>query len=134
MSRPRVAYFYDSAFAVAGRVKRAPVDMWGGAGEIGNYHYGQGHPMKARAASRSRAACTHGSAARARAPQPHRVRMAHHLIVNYGLYKQMDVFVSARGAAWGGGGGSCCCEGPAMTRACFAPDARSGPRWLTRRS
>lgn len=28
MSRPRVAYFYDS--------------------EIGNYHYGQGHPMKVR--------------------------------------------------------------------------------------
>ena len=33
------------------------------------FHYGQGHPMK-----------------------PHRVRMAHNLIVNYGLYKDMDVF------------------------------------------
>ena len=29
MARPRVAYFYDS--------------------EIGNYHYGQGHPMKVSA-------------------------------------------------------------------------------------
>ena len=45
----RVAYFYD--------------------GEIGNYHYGQGHPMK-----------------------PHRVRMTHNLVVNYGLYRKMDVF------------------------------------------
>lgn len=49
MKNNRVAYFYD--------------------GEIGNYHYGPGHPMK-----------------------PHRVRMAHNLIVNYGLYKHMQVF------------------------------------------
>lgn len=45
----RVAYFYDP--------------------EIGNYHYGQGHPMK-----------------------PHRVRITHNLVVNYGLYRKMDVF------------------------------------------
>jgi histone deacetylase 1/2 len=45
----RVSYFYDP--------------------EIGNYHYGQGHPMK-----------------------PHRVRMTHNLVVNYGLYRKMDVF------------------------------------------
>ena len=38
-------------------------------GEVGNYHYGQGHPMK-----------------------PHRVRMTHNLVVNYGLYRKMDVF------------------------------------------
>ena len=37
--------------------------------EIGNYHYGQGHPMK-----------------------PHRVRMTHNLVVNYGLYREMEVF------------------------------------------
>ena len=37
--------------------------------EIGNFHYGQGHCMK-----------------------PHRVRMAHNLIVTYGLYKGMSVF------------------------------------------
>jgi histone deacetylase 1/2 len=48
-SKRRVAYFYDS--------------------EIGNYHYGQGHPMK-----------------------PHRVRMAHNLVVNYGLHKDMQCF------------------------------------------
>eukprot|EP00531_Pseudo-nitzschia_arenysensis_P010015 CAMPEP_0116123640 /NCGR_PEP_ID=MMETSP0329-20121206/4853_1 /TAXON_ID=697910 /ORGANISM="Pseudo-nitzschia arenysensis, Strain B593" /LENGTH=422 /DNA_ID=CAMNT_0003617563 /DNA_START=109 /DNA_END=1377 /DNA_ORIENTATION=+ len=45
----RVSYFYD--------------------GEVGNYHYGQGHPMK-----------------------PHRVRMTHNLVVNYGLYRKMEVF------------------------------------------
>eukprot|EP01138_Halocafeteria_seosinensis_P016232 gb/GECG01016562.1/.p1 GENE.gb/GECG01016562.1/~~gb/GECG01016562.1/.p1 ORF type:complete len:128 (+),score=10.11 gb/GECG01016562.1/:1-384(+) len=49
MGKDRVAYFYDS--------------------EIGNYHYGQGHPMK-----------------------PHRVRMAHNLIVNYGMYRDLEVF------------------------------------------
>jgi histone deacetylase 1/2 len=37
--------------------------------DVGSFHYGQGHPMK-----------------------PHRVRMAHNLIVSYNLYKDMDVF------------------------------------------
>lgn len=37
--------------------------------EIGNYHYGQGHPMK-----------------------PHRVRMTHNLVVNYGLYRNLEVY------------------------------------------
>ena len=36
---------------------------------IGNYEYGRHHPMR-----------------------PHRVRMAHHLVVNYGLYKHMNIF------------------------------------------
>ena len=36
---------------------------------IGNYHYGGQHPMR-----------------------PHRVRLTHHLVVNYGLYKHMNVF------------------------------------------
>ena len=49
MSTRKVSYFYDS--------------------EIGNFHYGQGHPMK-----------------------PHRVRMTHNLIVNSGLHRKMDVF------------------------------------------
>jgi histone deacetylase 1/2 len=48
-SQRRVSYFYDT--------------------EIGNYHYGQGHPMK-----------------------PHRIRMTHNLVVNYGLYRRMEVF------------------------------------------
>jgi histone deacetylase 1/2 len=48
-SKRRVAYFYDS--------------------EVGNYHYGQGHPMK-----------------------PHRMRMTHNLIVHYGMYRQLEVF------------------------------------------
>lgn len=45
----RVAYFYDE--------------------EIGNFYYGNGHPMK-----------------------PHRVRMAHNLILSYGLYKKMEIY------------------------------------------
>mmetsp|Transcript_13112 Transcript_13112/g.28756 ORF Transcript_13112/g.28756 Transcript_13112/m.28756 type:complete len:451 (+) Transcript_13112:82-1434(+) len=37
--------------------------------DVGNYHYGLLHPMK-----------------------PHRVRMTHNLVVNYGLYRKMDCF------------------------------------------
>lgn len=47
-SKRRVTYFYDA--------------------DIGNYYYGQGHPMK-----------------------PHRIRMAHNLIVHYGLHQRMEV-------------------------------------------
>lgn len=36
--------------------------------EVGNFYYGQGHPMK-----------------------PHRVRMAHSLVLRYGLYRHMEV-------------------------------------------
>jgi len=39
--------------------------------DIGNYYYGPGHPMK-----------------------PHRIRMTHNLVMNYGMYKQMSIFVS----------------------------------------
>mmetsp|Transcript_26185 Transcript_26185/g.57347 ORF Transcript_26185/g.57347 Transcript_26185/m.57347 type:complete len:150 (-) Transcript_26185:1711-2160(-) len=45
----RVAYFYDC--------------------DVGNYHYGQGHPMK-----------------------PHRIRMTHNLVINYGLYRNLEIF------------------------------------------
>ncbi|CAG8706038.1 5517_t:CDS:10 [Cetraspora pellucida] len=44
----RVSYFYDE--------------------DVGNYTYGQGHPMK-----------------------PHRMRMVHDLVVNYNLFKKMEV-------------------------------------------
>ncbi|KAK9480347.1 hypothetical protein V1514DRAFT_326129 [Lipomyces japonicus] len=37
--------------------------------DVGNYAYGAGHPMK-----------------------PHRIRMAHSLIMNYGLYKKMEIY------------------------------------------
>jgi histone deacetylase 1/2 len=37
--------------------------------DVGNYAYGAGHPMK-----------------------PHRIRMAHALIMNYGLYKKMEIY------------------------------------------
>lgn len=39
--------------------------------EVGSYYYGQEHPMK-----------------------PFRIKMAHQLIVNYGLYRRMNCFVS----------------------------------------
>lgn len=37
--------------------------------DVGNYAYNAGHPMK-----------------------PHRIRMAHSLIMNYGLYKKLEVY------------------------------------------
>lgn len=45
----KVCYFYDA--------------------NVGNYYYGQGHPMK-----------------------PHRMRMTHNLMLNYGLYKKMQIY------------------------------------------
>jgi len=42
-----------------------------GTGDIGNYYYGQGHPMK-----------------------PQRIRMCHNLLLNYGLYRKMEIYVS----------------------------------------
>jgi histone deacetylase 1/2 len=51
-SRPKkVAYFYD--------------------GDVGNYAYTAGHPMK-----------------------PHRIRVSHSLIMNYGCYQKMEIYVS----------------------------------------
>ncbi|KAJ9106196.1 histone deacetylase [Naganishia friedmannii] len=47
--KKRVCYFFDS--------------------DIGNFHYGPGHPMK-----------------------PTRIRMCHSLVMNYGLYKKMEIF------------------------------------------
>jgi len=41
-------------------------------GEIGKFHYGKDHPMK-----------------------PKRIAMAHELIVNYGLYKELNVYVNS---------------------------------------
>jgi histone deacetylase 1/2 len=38
---------------------------------VGNYAYVSGHPMK-----------------------PHRIRMTHSLVMNYGLYKKMEIYVS----------------------------------------
>lgn len=49
MSKPRISYFYDA--------------------DVGNFYYGQGHPMK-----------------------PHRIKMTHNLVLNYGLHKGMEVY------------------------------------------
>ena len=39
--------------------------------DVGNYAYVAGHPMK-----------------------PHRIRITHSLVMNYGLYKNMEIYVS----------------------------------------
>jgi histone deacetylase 1/2 len=41
--------------------------------DVGNYAYNAGHPMK-----------------------PHRIRVAHSLVMNYGCYSKMEIYVSMR--------------------------------------
>lgn len=48
------------------------------AADVGNFYYGPGHPMK-----------------------PHRLKLTHHLLLTYNLYRRMDVYV--RGGRGGGG-------------------------------
>ena len=57
--------------------------------DIGNYAYVAGHPMK-----------------------PHRIRMAHSLVMNYGLYKKMEIYVSEASPAFQSSdvGGACICS------------------------
>ena len=46
--------------------------------DVGNYAYPAGHPMK-----------------------PHRIRLAHSLIMNYGLYKDLEIYVrTCAGSSW----------------------------------
>ena len=69
-SKRRVSYFFDCESCFLCELLRVcfePLFILL-VGDVGNYHYGQGHPMK-----------------------PHRVRMTHNLVINYGLYKQMEV-------------------------------------------
>ena len=48
--------------------------------DVGNYAYPAGHPMK-----------------------PHRIRLAHALIMNYDLYKHLEIYVSSfYRLAWSG--------------------------------
>ena len=66
----RVCYYYD------GEIKHScncnDEVLSSNIGDIGNYYYGQGHPMK-----------------------PHRIRMTHNLLLNYGLYRKMEIYVSS---------------------------------------
>lgn len=56
MSQQRVAYFYNA--------------------DVGNFHYGPGHPMK-----------------------PHRLSVTHSLVLNYGLHKKMQIYKPYRASA-----------------------------------
>lgn len=49
MSKPKVSYFFNP--------------------DVGNFHYGTGHPMK-----------------------PHRLSVIHSLVLNYGLHKRMQIY------------------------------------------
>lgn len=56
MTQHRVAYFYNA--------------------DVGNFHYGPGHPMK-----------------------PHRLSVTHSLVLNYGLHKKMQIYKPYRASA-----------------------------------
>ncbi|KAK3592158.1 hypothetical protein CHS0354_019449 [Potamilus streckersoni] len=56
MPNQKVSYFYD--------------------GDVGNFHYGPGHPMK-----------------------PHRIALTHCLVLHYGLYKSMQIYRPYRASA-----------------------------------
>ena len=77
MSKERICYYYDGVCLLSyspqscyiQNVRLTPAEYFV-PGDTGNYYYGECHPMK-----------------------PHRIRMAHSLLVNYGLYKKMQVYV-----------------------------------------
>lgn len=56
MTQHKVAYFYNA--------------------DVGNFHYGPGHPMK-----------------------PHRLSVTHSLVLNYGLHKKMQIYKPYRASA-----------------------------------
>ena len=74
--KKRVCYYYDGEETVLVLCLRVlsgrdlPCCYFFPIGDIGNYYYGQGHPMK-----------------------PHRIRMTHNLLLNYGLYRKMEIYV-----------------------------------------
>ncbi|KAH7034038.1 histone deacetylase [Linnemannia elongata] len=65
-----------SSFALGGGATQKQRVSYFYDDDVGNYTYGLGHPMK-----------------------PHRVRMCHTLVTNYGLYKKMDVIRPKRATA-----------------------------------
>ncbi|KAF8957562.1 histone deacetylase [Entomortierella lignicola] len=65
-----------SSFALGGGATQKQRVSYFYDDDVGNYTYGLGHPMK-----------------------PHRVRMCHSLVTNYGLYKKMDVIRPKRASA-----------------------------------
>jgi len=60
----------DDAFRGATQISKPRVAYFYDV-DIGNYAYESGHPMK-----------------------PHRIRMAHSLIMSYGLHSKMEIYVS----------------------------------------
>ncbi len=67
--------------------------------DIGNYAYVTGHPMK-----------------------PHRIRLAHSLVMNYNVYKFLEIYVSSSDCSGVGSG-----RAQLLTMFCFPHSARSQP-------
>lgn len=73
----QVAAFLNMSYApldppaMNGEKERKPRVAYFYDSDVGNYAYTAGHPMK-----------------------PHRIRLAHSLVMNYHLYKKMEIYVS----------------------------------------
>jgi histone deacetylase 1/2 len=79
-SKRRVSYYYD--------------------GDVGNYYYGPGWVhwrAVVKDSARATARCSPAVGHRSHPMKPHRIRMTHNLLLNYGLYKKMEIYVSGRG-------------------------------------
>ena len=61
--------------------------------DIGGFHYGPGHPYVSHALYCFVSSSERLSVARMK---PTRIRMCHSLVMNYGLYKKMEIFVSVQ--------------------------------------
>ena len=70
--------------------------------DIGNYAYVTGHPMK-----------------------PHRIRLAHSLVMNYNVYKYLEIYVSAAPPSAAAGSSRCAATCP---RAWATPATCAMPR------
>lgn len=67
----RVSYFYDCKYLPSGFVLLI-FDQIISLEDVGSFVYGEGHPMR-----------------------PFRINMTHQLILAYGLYRKMNVYVSS---------------------------------------
>ena len=84
MSKRRVCYFYDRTPKIHPTIPPSPLLLLLmpsplfffsllSTDDVGDFFYGISHPMK-----------------------PHRIRMTHDLLLNYGLYKKMQIYVQQK--------------------------------------
>jgi hypothetical protein len=66
--------------------------------DVGGFHYGPGHPYVPVLDDKDSTPEARALFFFLRSMKPTRIRMCHSLVMNYGLYKRMEIFVSERGS------------------------------------